>query len=541
MLTKCLRIFTNYFTFFNWKAALMGMIVMPFMTFAQNQAPEVSNVAATNNEGDGTVTVTYDLSDAEDDDVEVIFRASADGGTTFMSNESNVSGDVGYPVTPGTSKEITWDYNDSISTITNYQVNLVANDRQEVDVQSIVNQVDSQRLESNLEVIAGNRHKDDGLAHLNEVKDSIESRFGANGLVTNRHGFTFQGYDAHNIIGSKNGLKAADTTYIIDAHFDGVQGSPGADDNGSGVAGLLEAARILSNYHFDHTIKFIGFDQEETGNFRLGSKEYVATQISNETHIGGVFNFEMIGYSTSKKNTQNFPPGFEQIYPDVYSEVEADSFRGDFIANVANGESEGIMAAYDSAASWYVPGLDVVSIGSPLFGPIPPDLRRSDHASFWDSGHVALMLTNTADFRNPNYHTAQDTIGYFDYTFMTNVVKATIGAICEEAQIMNSTSASTMVSNPTNIQQPNQANASSVKIFPNPANDNKISIRFDGSLNSQIQLKVYNTQGKLMLDQSSSIQGNQKIRLNTNQLNAGIYHLEVNDGHQTINKKLVIE
>lgn len=518
----------------------MGMMVMPAIVFAQNQPPEVSNVTATHNEGEGTVTISYDLSDAENDDVEVMLWVSAVGGQTYMNNVSIDSGDVGYPVTPGTSKEITWNYNDTISTITDYEVKLIADDRQEVDVQSIVNRVDSQRLESNLTFIAGNRHKDDGLAHLNEVKDSIEMRFSANGLATRRHGFSFQGYDAHNIIGHQSGLKSADTTYIIDAHFDGVKGSPGADDNGSGVAGMLEAARILSNYNFDHTIKFIGFDQEETG--FVGSEEYVATQISNETHIGGVFNYEMIGYTSEEKDSQELPQGFQLIYPNVYSEVEADSFRGDFIANVANAESEGLMATYDSAATWYVPGLDVISIGNtPAVPGMPSDLRRSDHKSFWDSGHVALMLTNTANFRNPNYHQPTDTVGSIDYTFMSNVVKATIGAICHEAEIMNSTSASAMVSNPTNIQLPSQANAGNVKIFPNPATDNKVSIRFDGGFKEQIQLKVYNTQGKLLMNQSRSVQGNQQITLKSGQLNSGIYHLKIIDGRQSINKKLVIE
>lgn len=539
MLTTLLRLITQK-TSLLWKSLFVSFFIAPGLIYAQNQAPEISNLSAQENEEQGTVTVSYDLSDNEGDAADITFRISTENSMNYLSGIGSLSGDIGDQINPGSGKEITWDFPDSMaSNITDYEVNLVADDRQAVDVQSIVDRVDSQRLKNLLETIAGLRHPDSGLAHLNAVKDTIENRFSSNGLTTDRQGFTHNGYNAHNIIGDHSGIAEGDTAYIIDAHFDAVQGSPGADDNGSAVAGMLEAARILSDHHFDHSIKFIGFDLEEAG--LLGSQKYVESGIEANVQLEGVFNFEMIGYSSTEKNTQNLPFGFDQLYPDVYSEIEADSFRGDFITNVANGDSEGLMATYDSAASWYVPGLDVINVGSNQTGSMPQDLRRSDHANFWDNGYKALMLTNTADFRNPNYHTPEDTVGYFDYTFMTNVVKATIGAICEEAGIKNSTASSAGIEeDPSTSVLQHENGENGFKIYPNPViSQDQIQIVAKGDKET-LQVQVFNSQGKLVLSREKALTNNGRLSLNIGQLKPGVYHVGIEDRND-VRKKVIIQ
>lgn len=414
----------------------------------------------------GRVEITYDVADAEGEDVEITLLASADSGHTYLANTDSVSGDVGYPVVPGTGKQVVWNYADTISNILSYQIKLVADDQFTINIQDIVDQVDTHRILQTLQHIVGIRHRNVNIAHLNVTKDAIAQHFTQLGLQTRQHSFTYQTYIAHNIIGRLPGQEDERSTYIIDAHFDGVAVSPGADDNASGIAGVLEAARILSQYNFAHTVKFIGFDLEEAG--LVGSRAYVSQGgMPAYDDVKGVFNFEMIGYYSAQANSQQFPFGFNVLFPNAYAQSAADSFRGNFITNVANTNSIPIQQAYDSAAARYVPALKVVSVAVAGTGSIAPDLRRSDHASFWDEGYRALMLTDGANFRNPNYHTANDTLGSLNLNFMANVIKATIGAVCMEAGLKHSTSATAYISQGTGVGEPLSARQE-VRVFPNP-------------------------------------------------------------------------
>ncbi|MEX2588602.1 MAG: M20/M25/M40 family metallo-hydrolase [Chitinophagales bacterium] len=482
-------------------------------------------------ESQGTVVVSYDLSDAEGEQAEIIFNVLTGSGNIYQVSSAALSGDVGYPISPGSSKQITWDYPDSLaSEIETYEVKIVAD-----AIQQIVDRVDSQRLKSTIQFIAQVRHPNDGLAHLNAVKDTIERLFFDYGLDTSRQAFTYSSYQAHNIFGFLEGQVAQDTTYIIDAHFDGVQGSPGADDNASAVVGMLEAARILSDYQFARSIRFIGFDQEEAG--LIGSQAYVQQGISGNEHIAGVFNFEMIGYYSEQNNSQNFPPGFDILFPDAHSQVQAENSRGNFITNVANTASEPLKEAFDAAAANYVPDLRVISLAVSGTGHVAPDLRRSDHASFWDAGYQALMLTDGSNFRNPNYHTANDTIGSLNYTFMANVVKATIAAVCMEGGIQQSSEKTTSIESGTGIKENLKQ---SILVYPNPVSD-QINIHLSGSFSNDLNLKLYDNNGALIIEEEHANPVNGRLSLNLNDLSTGLYYLQVRDGKKSVVKKVVVE
>jgi len=165
--------------------------------------------------------------------------------------------------------------------------------------------VASNRIMANLEFIEGIRHRTANEPHLEAVKDTIEQRFIAANLIANREDFLFGSYTGQNVVGHLEGANHSDTTYIIDGHFDTVSDSPGADDNGSAVAGMLEVARVLGPYQFKKSLRFIGFDLEEEG--LLGAFNYTAEDIPDAETIKGVFNLEMIGYYTEEPNTQEFP------------------------------------------------------------------------------------------------------------------------------------------------------------------------------------------------------------------------------------------
>lgn len=500
---------------------------------AQNQPPQLSNISLSADVANTLITVHYDLADAESDDVEITVRLSVDGGETFLSSIFNVQGDAGYPVTPGLNKQVTFNYDGGLLPGAGWKIKITADDLQSVDIGAIANMVDSVRLKDVLTFIQGIRHYQADTAHLEAVKNYIERHFVQSGLQTYRQPFLHVGYNAHNILGRHPGATDESKTYIIDAHFDTVDDSPGADDNGSGVAGVLEAMRILSQFHFKHSIKFIGFDFEESSPVigLIGSEKYVNEGIKSYEQLEGVFNFEMIGYYSEVPNTQQVPFGFNLLFPTQYNMVANDSFRGNFIVNTANTASEDLKTAFDNAAAAYVPELKVVSVALGSNGIFSPDFRRSDHARFWDAGHKALMLTDGANFRNTHYHTPDDTLGNLNFTFMSRVVKATIAAVATLAQpihadvaVVDLFATSAAVKKPDcswNVLQ------SSAGIFFSVADDCR---------NQRWHICTYNSGGRKIFEES----GDGEVTFDITRFTAGIYFFTATSENQRISKTFAV-
>jgi hypothetical protein len=411
---------------------------------AVNNPPEITDLSAAIDIQNNSVIFKYNLLDTEQDAIKVVLKVSNDGGKTYFVPVDSTNGDVGYPVTPGTKKQITWQYDPKVIDLSKssknvFQAKIIANDLYEINIQELVDKVNRQNLVKDMASINGIRHPSTGMALLEATKDFIEKRFISSNLQVNRQEFMVGNYKATNIIGRLSGQGQEEITYIIDAHFDTISNSPGADDNGSGVVGMLEALRVLSEYKFDRSIKFIGFDLEEfiSGGFLWGSNRYVRDGILPYEKIDGVFNYEMIGYSNSNPNSQSVPPGYNLLFPESYAKFAANDFKGDFISVVANDKSTPIKDAFDSCAVKFVPELKVNSVAVAGNGWVVPDLRRSDHASFWDAGYQALLITDTANFRTIFYHTANDTQETLDFNFMANIVKATVATVAELANVIH--------------------------------------------------------------------------------------------------------
>ncbi len=501
---------------------------------AQNQYPEISNLSVQFDGSSQLLTINYDLFDAEGEAMEVQLFVSDDDGLSYTLDTGGATGDVGSSILSGNGKTITWDATGHLTGSGNYRAKVVADDLYQIDIQSIVDQVDSNLILSNLEFIEGIRHRNTNPDHLEEVKDTIEQRFLAANLETFRIDFPFSSYTGQNIIGHLEGNTQTDTMYIIDGHFDSVHDTPGADDNGSAVAGMLEALRVLAPYRFEKTLRYIGFDLEEEG--LLGAFDYTANSIPDEVTIKGVFNMEMIGYYSDEPNSQTFPAGFDFLYPDVQAQLEADDFRGNFITNIGDGNSVALMDAYNSAAATYVPDLKVIDLEAPNnWIVLTPDLGRSDHAPFWLQDIPALMITDGSEFRNPNYHTENDVIETLDFTFMSNVVKAVVGAVAEEAGITHSTSATDDFSVVSSLQNTLDC---VFQISPIPANEN-LNITFEACNFERLKLQVFDVTGKLMLNKH--IQPAVLTTLNLEGLEAGLYLLRLSDGEREVSRKVLVE
>lgn len=220
---------------------------------------------------------------------------------------------------------------------------------------------------------------------------------------------------------------------VVGAHLDSVSGSPGADDNASGVAALLETARLLATLPTPPHVVLAVFDMEELG--LIGARQ-VARDLGRDGRVRGMICLESVGYFDDAPGTQRLPVGFDRVFPQASAMTRAHGLRGDFTLVVHRRSSAPAAEVWQRAAAEASPALPGLLLRDRrpdgLLGllvglAVPPanHLGRSDHAPFWNRGIPALMLTDTANFRNPHYHRSTDRPGTLDYERLAAVSEAT--------------------------------------------------------------------------------------------------------------------
>ena len=299
-------------------------------------------------------------------------------------------------------------------------------------VSSLVSQVDIARIRADISrLAAGPRHSLHDQKRHREVAEYILGVFQKCGLKPREHAFTLDGRRGTNIMGKKTSASTPGLpSILVSAHYDTVQGSVGADDNASGVAALLECARVLSAVDLEDNLEFVAFDMEEVqpeGDGLVGSQAFVK-DFGVQERYKGVYNLEMVGY-TSGPGTQTDPPSFQYLLPRAFEWARAREFRGDFIATVAQGAGIELGRKFAEAAREWVPSLEVMPIEVAQPMPMLADIFRSDHAPFWAAGIPAIMITDTANFRNPGYHQPSDTTDTLDYDFLVEVTRSLVATL----------------------------------------------------------------------------------------------------------------
>jgi hypothetical protein len=257
------------------------------------------------------------------------------------------------------------------------------------------------------------------LGSLRKTADFISSEFISYGYTASYQSYDVQGNTYHNIFTEIRGGKTPEATIIIGAHYDTVMGTPGADDNASGIAVLLELSRLMRTGSFDRTVQFVAFTLEEPPFFRtkdMGSYRYALKLSEEKKEVEGMICLESIGYFTDKQGSQLFPlPFFRWFFPD----------RGNFITFVSDLRSREFLRrslkAFKTGSNLPVESLSTLSV--------VPGVDFSDHRSFWKFGYRAVMVTDTAFYRNPNYHGRGDTHETLDYERMIQVVGGLRSAI----------------------------------------------------------------------------------------------------------------
>jgi Zn-dependent M28 family amino/carboxypeptidase len=217
---------------------------------------------------------------------------------------------------------------------------------------------------------------------------------------------------------------AGDDVVVVGAHYDAFGPAVGADDNASGVAGLLELAPRLKDAHGSARIELVAYTLEEPPYFRtrsMGSRVHAAALQKSGAKVRAMVCLEMIGFFSDEDGSQRYPlPGLGLLYPS----------RGDFIALVGCLGEAGLVRTIKRAMAQAC-DLPVRSINAPRF---VPGIDFSDHLNYWDAGFDAVMVTDTAFYRNANYHKASDTLETLDYERMAKVVEGVRAAVVELAR-----------------------------------------------------------------------------------------------------------
>ncbi len=227
-------------------------------------------------------------------------------------------------------------------------------------------------------------------AEHNLARDAIYAQFATFGLQTSLDPFTYSGSTYYNVVATIPGRTRPDDIYVIGAHYDSVN-NPGADDNASGVAGVLEIARVAADYWWDATLVLIAFDREEQG--LIGSQAWVDEHLSD--NIVGMISLDMIAWN---------PAGLRHDWVRVYAGSDYWVHRSEVAAAIE---------AYSSLTA------------------LPcKDLRASDHVPFEDAGFPGAMVIEESHGTNPHYHQPEDSVDsadYIDYAFATEVTRGIAG------------------------------------------------------------------------------------------------------------------
>lgn len=275
----------------------------------------------------------------------------------------------------------------------------------------------SARLRAHVQAIASTEHNTATPRELEKAARHIETTLQGFGYSLRRQEYEAGGQKVRNIeVSVSNAAPGAkpERIFIVGAHYDSARGAPGANDNGSGTAAVLELARLLKTMQPSRgtEVKFVFFVNEEPPWFmgeEMGSMQHARELRKHGQNVEGALILETVGWYSQKKNSQQLPPGLEKHYPTT----------GNFIAFVGTLESSALvrqaLAAFKAQSDFPAEGL---AAPAHVMG-----VTLSDHSSYNRHGYPALMITDTAFMRYPYYHTAEDTPDKLDYASMARVVK----------------------------------------------------------------------------------------------------------------------
>ena len=296
-------------------------------------------------------------------------------------------------------------------------------------IDDVLGQVSVDRIRAHIRTLEGVRHPVAAPQALERAADDIYAALEPLDYRLEPHFFSRNEQQYRNLLATRRGMHRPDERVLVVAHYDTVEESPGADDNASGVAVLLELARVLEPLRFERTVQFAAVnleERQEEGPMEtaclFGSRALAGEAAEQGWQIVGAIVLESIAYA-GREIVQRTPEGLPVTLPEA----------GDFLGVVGNEASMGLVEAFVQAPGRHGIPLPIVPLVVPGRGEALPATRRSDHAAFWDRGYPAVMLTDTADFRNANYHQPTDTLDTLNLAFAAEVCRAVAGVVIDLA------------------------------------------------------------------------------------------------------------
>jgi len=257
--------------------------------------------------------------------------------------------------------------------------------------------------------------------NLEKTRAYIEKFYQNIGVTVHCESYVYRNFKVSNVVAKISFCENPTKHYLVGAHYDSVAGTVGADDNASAIAVQLETARHLrmlkDHLELNLAVKFVSFPLEEPPTFgtrHMGSSVYAHNAWKSKEQIDGMICLEMVGYTCHDEGCQDYP------FPLTFFDYPK---QGDFIGIVGNFKSRKFTNDLFEAFNRN-PDFPVVKLTVPAGGFILPSVRLSDHSSFWHRGYKAVMVTDTAFYRNPHYHRTSDTMEKLDYDFMSELVES---------------------------------------------------------------------------------------------------------------------
>ncbi len=260
--------------------------------------------------------------------------------------------------------------------------------------------------------------------NLNAAREFLATALTRSGYAVKQQEYKIDGKAYYNIEAEKLGTQKPKEIVVIGGHYDSAFTSPGANDNGSGAAATLELAKAFANRSTKRTIRFVEFTNEEPPFFwtqDMGSLVYAKQMKQKNENIVAMLSLETMGYFSDAIDSQKYPFPINLLYPN----------QGNFIAFVGNLNSSGLVK---QSINTFRQNSRVPSEGAALPRNLFPEIGLSDQWSFWQQSYPGIMVTDTAHFRYPQYHTIDDTPKQIDFDRFTRVVSGLVDVVADLAQ-----------------------------------------------------------------------------------------------------------
>lgn len=503
-------------------AVILFMVFWSLPTEAQNRPPQIQQLKAEVDTALNKVFISYDLIDPDNLTVAVYLRASNDHGHTWLFDTSKATGDVGSNVPPSKGKRINWPLPTGVSNPLGLSVKLIADDGQKPDLIALAAQVNPERILNDLKALQGVRHYLVGAPGLKRATDLIYHRFFELNLSAKKQTFMLGGYEGQNLIGIQKGQTSESEALLLMAHYDTHQESPGANDNASGIAAMLESARVLSEFSFHKSIQYLAVDLQKQGG--IGARKFVGN-LSDEKlkNIAVVYNLDNVGTYSGKANTQQFSPTQKEAFPALSEQLKQNKWRGNFAFAVGNSAGMAYAQRFEKIAKATVPDLAVRALrvthetDKLLFG-------NGAYRPFSNLGTPTVLLSDGAETRSANYETSSDLVKQINIEKATQLVRAIIASVARESQLIRGDikTANIELKVPKRVKPALVRGLVDFHLYLTHQNE-KLKVRITHPKHGRMQLKLMDTTGEVYYRSKIDLYYASVINIDVSYLDPGVY------------------